>query len=366
MAKRSIKILALIIALSLTSGPGYALHTLEKRSGATALASPGLLVIDEAEMKVISENKPDSLRIPASVLKLMTGVVALTNIGPEKEFTTSVWRMANPDEILIRGSLDPFLTTSRAISEKYGHKNLLSLLNKGNPDNRKRLKIFYEGIYPRDVYNLSVAMKNKKVKAKFIKVSNSQADELGKDEIASIKSAPMSKMISHMTLWSDNLVADRLADASARVVGNPTTAKGLTSTFRDVLTGLGIQTEGLKIRDGSGLSKKNQVSARMIVEVLMAIRKDEKFSSIYEGLPIAGETGTLVKRFKETPEAKGNVRAKTGWVSNSVTLAGYVKSGEKEFAFAILADGVTPSLKYRNRARAAMDRFLETIVKGDH
>ena len=49
MAKRSIKILALIIPLSLTSGPVYALHTLEKRSGAAALASPGLLVIDEEQ-----------------------------------------------------------------------------------------------------------------------------------------------------------------------------------------------------------------------------------------------------------------------------------------------------------------------------
>jgi D-alanyl-D-alanine carboxypeptidase/D-alanyl-D-alanine-endopeptidase (penicillin-binding protein 4) len=60
------------------------------------------------------------------------------------------------------------------------------------------------------------------------------------------------------------------------------------------------------------------------------------------------------------------VRAKTGWVNNSVTLAGYVKSGDKEYAFAILADGITPSLKNRNRARAAMDKLLETIVKGDH
>jgi hypothetical protein len=43
-----------------------------------------------------------------------------------------------------------------------------------------------------------------------------------------------------------------------------------------------------------------------------------------------------------------------------------VKSGEKEYAFAILADGITPSLKYRNRARNAMDKLLETVVKGNH
>ncbi|MBU3715650.1 MAG: hypothetical protein FGM63_01225 [Candidatus Nanopelagicaceae bacterium] len=362
------RLLALFLALflSISTESALALHTVEKRSAATALASPGLLFIDQGEKKVLSENKPDSLRIPASVLKLMTAVVAIQNLGAETTFTTSIVKMAKEDEILIRGSKDPFLTTSRAIAEKYGHKNLLTLVNKGNPNSLKRIKIFYEGLYPKDVYNLSVGMKNKKIKAKFIEVSSGQADEIGKDEIASLTSAPISKMIGHLTLWSDNLVADRLADAAARKVGNPTTGSGLTTTYKDVLTSLGIVSEGLKVRDGSGLSKKNQVSARMIVDVLMAIRKDSKFNSIYEGLPIAGETGTLVKRFENAPEAKGNVRAKTGWVSNSVTLAGYVKSGEKEYAFAILADGITPSLKYRNRARAAMDKLLETIVKGDH
>ncbi|MBM3720386.1 MAG: hypothetical protein FJW47_00605 [Actinobacteria bacterium] len=362
------RLLALFLALflSISSDGALALHTVEKRSAATALASPGLLVMDQSEKKVLSENKPDSLRIPASVLKLMTAVVVIQNLGADTTFTTSIVKMAKEDEILVRGSKDPFLTTSRAIADKYGHKNLLTLVNRGNPNNLKRIKIFYEGLYPKDVYNLSIGMKNKKIRAKFIEVSSGQADEIGKDEIASLTSAPISKMIEHLTLWSDNLVADRLADAAARKAGNPTTGSGLTATYKDVLTGLGIASEGLKVRDGSGLSKKNQVSARMIVDVLMAIRRDAKFNSIYEGLPIAGETGTLVKRFENTPEAKGNVRAKTGWVSNSVTLAGYVKSGEKEYAFAILADGITPSLKYRNRARAAMDRLLEAIVKGDH
>lgn len=360
--------LALFVALflSISTESAHALHKVENRSATAVLASPGLLIIDQAEKRVLSENKPDSLRIPASVLKLLTAAVAIENLGSQTRFTTKVMKMAKEDEILIRGSKDPFLTTNRAIASRYGHKNLLSLLNKGNPDNLKRIKIFYEGLYPKDLYNLSVAMKNKKIKAKFIKVSSGQADEIGRDEIASITSAPLSKMIEHLILWSDNLVADRLADAAARKVGNPTTGIGLTSTYRDFLTGLGVENAGLKVRDGSGLSKKNQVSARIVVDLLMAIRKDPKFNSIYEGLPIAGETGTLENRFTKAKGAFGQVRAKTGWVSNSVTLAGYVKSGEKEYAFAILADGIIPSLKYRDRARDAMDKLLETVVKGDH
>ena len=357
---------ALALILATSSESALALHTVEKRSSVAALSSPGLLIMDEAELKVLTENKPDSLRIPASVLKLLTSIVAIQVLGTETRFKTSVWKMANDDEILLRGGRDPFLTTNKAISDKYGHKFLPSLISKGNSENLKKIKIFYEGFYPKDIYNLTVAMKNRKIKAKFIEVSSSQADAIGKEEVASLTSEPISKMIEHMTLWSDNLVADRLANASAKKIGNPTTSKGLTETYKDVLNEFGITTEGLKIKDGSGLSKENQVSARMIVQALMVIRKDSKFQSIYYGLPIAGKTGTLVKRFEKAPEAIGNVRAKTGCVNNSVTLAGYVKSGEREYAFAILADGITPSLKYRNRARVAMDKLLEAVVKGDH
>lgn len=344
----------------------HALHTVEKRSSATALASPGLLVMDQSDRKILAENRPDSARVPASVLKLLTATVAIQYLGADTRYVTSIWKTENENELLIRGALDPFLTTSKAISDKYGHKYLPYLINKANPEGAKRLKIFYEGLYPRDVYNLSTSLKSRKIRATFTKVDRTRATELGKEEIASITSAPLSKMISHLTLWSDNLVADRLANAATRSVGYPSDGKGLTKTFKSVMSGIGVNSEGLKVRDGSGLSKANRLSARTVVELLMVIRSDPRFTSIYEGLPIAGETGTLVKRFTKAESAIGQVRAKTGWVNRSVTLAGYVKSGEKEYAFAILADGITPTLQSRNRARAAMDKLLETIVKGDH
>jgi D-alanyl-D-alanine carboxypeptidase len=99
----------------------------------------------------------------------------------------------------------------------------------------------------------------------------------------------------------------------------------------------------------------------------MKIRNNPRYESIYDGMPVGGLTGTLRKRFVETaPHAIGHVHAKTGWVNRSVTMAGYVDDGETEFVFAILADGITPTLGARNRARASMDRLLGVIVKGNH
>lgn len=363
---RRFLILVLAPYLAVIAPTAHALHTVEKRAAATALAAPGLLVMDSSDMRVLVENKPDSTRVPASVLKLLTATVAIQYLGADARYATTIWRTEAPNEFLIRGSLDPFLTSSRYTADKYGHSYLPSLINKSGASELKKLKIHYEGLYPKDVYSLSVALKNRGIKNTFVKVKSSQAEEIGIEEVATLDSKPFSKIISHMIMWSDNLIADRLANAATKSTGYDDNGAGLTATFKAVLSGLGVSSQGLKIRDGSGLSKKNQVSARTVVDLLIALKKDPKFASIIAGLPIAGKSGTLEKRFEKAPGAIGMVQAKTGWVNRSVTLAGYAKSGEKEYVFAILADGITPTLKARNAARRAMDKLLETVVMGDH
>ena len=70
------RLLALFLALflSISSDNALALHTVEKRSAATALASPGLLVIDQGEKKVLSENKPDSFLLDKNLLLISTEI----------------------------------------------------------------------------------------------------------------------------------------------------------------------------------------------------------------------------------------------------------------------------------------------------
>ena len=60
------------------------------------------------------------------------------------------------------------------------------------------------------------------------------------------------------------------------------------------------------------------------------------------------------------------MKAKTGWLRNTVTLAGYAKSADTSSVFAILADWITPTLSGRHKASAVMDRLLEAIVVGNH
>ncbi len=361
------RLLLVVLATSLSFAPAQALHSLDKYVSAKQLASPGLLVVNSKDRSVLAQNKPDTPRIPASVLKLISTTTALYFLGPDKQYVTKIFKTTEPDVFYIKGTLDPWLTSNLSFSKKNKQRFLPGLVSKANTENSKKLKILYSGLYEKDTTELAANFKNKGIKLSFEKISSQEAEALGVQELASFTSVSVSEMVKFATLWSDNRLADRLAKDAAREIGYETDGKGLTTTFKLALDALGVDHAGLVVKDGSGLSKENRVSAATIVNLLITIRNNPTFAAIYEGLPIGGQTGTLKKRFLETaPDAVGKVHAKTGWVNNSVTLAGYVQNGENEYAFAILADGITPTLTARNKARAAMDRLMGVIVKGNH
>ena len=288
-------------------------------------------------------------------------------MGGERRYVTSIFTTENENTYLIKGSLDPWMSSNLTLAKKNGQKYLPSLITKANPDNRKKITLYYTSLFEKDRYDLSLNLKRKGIKATFKKVDSAKAKQLAKEEITSLTSLPLSEMVKFVNLYSDNTLANRLAMAAAREIGFERTSKGLTQTFKLALEEIGVNSQGLKAKDGSGLDKGNRLSARTLVELLITIRENPKYQAIYEGLPVAGESGTLKKRFiKDGPEAIGKVKAKTGWLRNTVTLAGYAKSADKEYVFAIMADGITPTLSGRNKARAAMDRLIEAIVIGNH
>jgi D-alanyl-D-alanine carboxypeptidase/D-alanyl-D-alanine-endopeptidase (penicillin-binding protein 4) len=100
----------------------------------------------------------------------------------------------------------------------------------------------------------------------------------------------------------------------------------------------GIPDDAWQIIDGSGLSRRNAIAAEALVTILQRMHDASGASPWMTALPVAGRDGTLAGRMTGTP-AEGNVRAKTGTMSNIRTLAGYVRTRDGEnLAFAILAD----------------------------
>jgi len=135
---------------------------------------------------------------------------------------------------------------------------------------------------------------------------------------------------------------NQIAEMLLRYVGAAATDTGSVSTGRRVaeatLLSWGIPDDSYVYFDGSGLSRYNYLAPEAIVRLLRAMALHPEFETFYNALPVAGVDGTLGGRMRGTA-AEGNVRAKTGSVSNARTLSGYVTTADEELlAFSILAN----------------------------
>ena len=336
----------------------------KKLATSSTLAKPGIIVFDPTTQTEIYSDLADVPRAPASVLKLISATTALTAFDSEKVFYTTINSTDDPDVFIMQGERDPWLTTSSRDAKKFNRALSTKLINEVIKDrvDYTGLKIKFYGMFDADIKNLSTFY-GKKIK--FERIAKPLVDpDAAPTEIARITSPTLREILEFALLWSDNVLADRIARNAAVEMGYRRDDIGLNLAFKETLSSLGVDSTGLKVFDGSGLSHGNRVSARTIAELLLKIRTQPQYQAIYDGLPIAGETGTLKKRFQKTGSAaKGLVKAKTGWINTSVTLAGYVEAGESEYVFAVIANRVTPTENSRDRARKTIDKMLATIAK---
>jgi serine-type D-Ala-D-Ala carboxypeptidase/endopeptidase (penicillin-binding protein 4) len=91
----------------------------------------------------------------------------------------------------------------------------------------------------------------------------------------------------------------------------------------------GIPRDGALLVDGSGLSRRNLMAPEAVYLVLKKAFEPAGTSPFVSGLPVAGVDGSLAARMKGTA-AEGNLRAKTGTMSNIRSLAGYVTTRDGE------------------------------------
>jgi serine-type D-Ala-D-Ala carboxypeptidase/endopeptidase (penicillin-binding protein 4) len=335
------------------------------------LANPAVIVVDESTGEVVFEKNSLVARKPASVIKLITGAAAYTYLTPSDSYTTSLWMGIDTKTAVVQGSLDPWTTFSTTQADKHKRTSLgklaysaMTALGKVNAGDYEGTTIYYSNLYPQDVAALKTYFKERNLAIVLQKVSDKQAKELSLNQIFTSTSPTLQVITDWMMTWSDNVLAERIARSAASAAGFTRDYAGVAKVFRKLMTGLGIDTKNLVVKDGSGLSRENRVTAQQISQLLMVIARDEKLGALITGLPIGGVTGTLTERFIETaPSAIGLVRAKTGTLNGTTNLAGYVESESKEYIFVIIADKHSRSYTVTKRVRASMDKALGKIAK---
>lgn len=355
----------LISSLIASTSPAQALAVPEqfiKLAASPTLANPGILLVDPTDQQPLFSLDPDVQRAPASVMKLFSMATTLSAFNPDMVFKTTLSATNKSDTYLLAGSDDPWLTTDLSEEEQNNRAFSPSLFNsivELHPE-VKSITLEYKDIYALDIQALQ------RYFAGYLKITPVKVNNLSDatEELASIQSPPLSSIVEFTLLYSDNALADRLARTAARAMGFTTDDVGLQAAFSKTLTDLGISPKGIHIYDGNGLSHQNRVSARQVVELLLAVRGNSKYQAIIDGLPTSGRTGTLIHRFvHDAPSAVGLVHAKTGWIDNTISLAGFVTVGANQYVFAIVANHIRNLESARQAARVTIDQMLGTIAK---
>ncbi|OQY03616.1 MAG: D-alanyl-D-alanine carboxypeptidase/D-alanyl-D-alanine-endopeptidase [Bacteroidetes bacterium 4572_117] len=154
--------------------------------------------------------------------------------------------------------------------------------------------------------------------------------------LKTIYSPKIIKIIDKTNKNSNNLFAEHLLNHIGYLKykrGGLQTGTKAVSNFWKLK---GMDTDGLRLYDGSGLSRLNSISAKQFVFLLKYMKtKSKHFTAFYNTLPEAGTSGTLRSLGKNTIIA-GNLRAKSGSVAKVRAYAGYVKTKSgRELAFSI-------------------------------
>ena len=342
----------------------------EKLLNSPTLANPAMIVIDGSTGETIYEKNINAQRKPASVMKVLTAAMVLQYLDPLKVYTTEISIAPEANTIYIKGSLDPWIGTTHSVARKMNRASLTHMAS--NATNAVRsynagelvdYTVVYSDLYEQDVKNFKKYWGDRGFKPVFKAQKTLDLSSVVTVPIAIETSPPVAKILDWMMLWSDNELAERLARLSSKAAGEPFGILGVEKIFRKLLADLQIDASKLVVKDASGLSKSNKVTAKMIGELLYKLRKDSRFTGLYYVLPVSGVSGTLNERFIDTaPSAVGLIRAKTGSLNGTATLAGYVESSDREYVFVTLADQIPRGYTSLKKARAAIDKILGRIA----
>ena len=167
------------------------------------------------------------------------------------------------------------------------------------------------------------------------------------------------QILADMNKFSNNFVAEMLTKNMGALNSPPGTIEKGMVVIRDYLKSLGLGEKDFDLYNPSGLTRKNQITPQALWRVLNDLRSQFQYQPEFlSSLPIAGIDGTLKKRMKDSP-AERTVRAKTGFLTGVVSLAGYAGRGDGAvIPFVFMYNGSRDPAKVRQ----VFDELAESLV----
>ena len=148
--------------------------------------------------------------------------------------------------------------------------------------------------------------------------------EKGDELFHTYTSPTLGEQIRLINKWSNNVMTRQLFLAvGVDSYGSPATIEKGRDAVIDVLQRKGVDTNGLVIDNGSGLSRKSRISARQMAQLLDAAFRDAYMPEFMSSMSLPGLDGTLATRFRNEDMA-GRSHLKTGTLNRVTALAGYM------------------------------------------
>ena len=185
--------------------------------------------------------------------------------------------------------------------------------------------------------------------------------------IATHVSAPLGDIVGVTNTDSNNLYAEQILRTMGAYAYTGTqfalgSAQAGAVAGEPFLYRIGVDPADLTVADGSGLSPVNRLTPAAIVTLLQAMHVHPDAATrraFYNSLAVGGQSGTLERRYRGGL-ARGNVHAKTGYISGARTLSGYVTaSNGHTIAFSLLCNNYSTSTA---RVNDAQDAIVEALA----
>ncbi|NEC14482.1 D-alanyl-D-alanine carboxypeptidase/D-alanyl-D-alanine-endopeptidase [Streptomyces sp. SID8014] len=371
-------------------------------------------VVDAATGQELYGSGAKTAMVPASTVKIATSAAALSVLGPDHRIRTTVVAEpapgyedgAPPERIVLVGGGDPTLT---ARAEAEGNASLRTLADRAAAVLKKRgartVRLAYDtsaysgpALHPigpnENIAPVSALMADEGrldtsrsgpaprtarpaqdaadafagfLADRGVRVEGAVRQATATDqaeELADVRSAPLSALVERMLTHSDNDIAEALARQTALAAGAEADFAGAERETRRALDRLGVPLDGTRFADGSGLDRADRVTARLLTSVLArAAHTDHpELRPVLTGLPVAGFSGTLAGRYsgQDAADGTGVVRAKTGTLTGVNSLAGTVVDADgRLLAFSFLAGATTDPAT----AQSTLDHLATTLAR---
>lgn len=187
------------------------------------------------------------------------------------------------------------------------------------------------------------------------------ADKAGEPSvIGGTQSPTLRQIIRETNVRSDNFYAEMILRSMGEAASRMAYYDSSYVAMNEVLLGLGLDLDDISVKDGSGLSRHDNLSPAWMVSFLEAMQKSPAFDAFLASLPRPGE-GTLSGILTNNPSAR-RIRMKSGSMEGTLCYSGYIldDEGKPQITFSLLTNNTTAR---QADVRAVLTRMLALLLE---